>query len=161
MHHIQYNSSLKQDECLKILLISMISHVIPYTSDEDEVDGALNDPEKNKQVSYRHLAFIRHRDPARERADIPPGGACSWTSRKAGECGGLISGSRSTRRSYFPGDEINWGRKRKGRSSWRAGLEAKATIRWTVRAGCQSRPRFAVCSKHLTQTGNPALTLNL
>jgi len=45
----------------RFLLLSMISHVIPYASDEDEAAGAQNDPEpKNtNQVSYRHLAFIK------------------------------------------------------------------------------------------------------
>ena len=38
----------------------MNSHGIPYSSDEDEAEGAPNDPEPKiqEQVSYRHLAFI-------------------------------------------------------------------------------------------------------
>jgi len=35
-----------------VLLISVISHVIPYSSDEDEADGAPNDPEPRIQSRF-------------------------------------------------------------------------------------------------------------
>ena len=39
-------------------------------------------------VSYRHLKIAEQRDPARERADIPPGSLCSRTPQKWDEGGG-------------------------------------------------------------------------
>ncbi len=128
----------------KLLLISMNSHAIPCSSDEDEDTGHQTTPRRKQKVSYRHLAFIEPRDPARERADIPPGGARSRTPRKAGSGGGLISGSRSTRRFSSGGTNERRGGATKGQGIWAAGSEAKATTRWTARAGCRSRPLFAV-----------------
>ena len=67
---------------VKKLWTPMNSHGIPSASDEDETRGTKRPQDQIKTLagSYRHLAFIRPRDPARERADIPPGGARSRTS---------------------------------------------------------------------------------
>ena len=47
--------------------------------------GRSKDPEIGTKSGFIQApAFIERRDPARERADIPPGGARSWTPRKAG-----------------------------------------------------------------------------
>ncbi|MEM9240868.1 MAG: hypothetical protein AAGB07_12935, partial [Pseudomonadota bacterium] len=40
----------------KNLLISMLSHAIPSSSDEDEAEGHQDPQQKQKQVSYRHFA---------------------------------------------------------------------------------------------------------
>ena len=66
----------------KKLWTPMNSHGIPSASDENETRGTKRPQDQIKTLagSYRHLAFIRPRDPARERADIPPGGARSRTS---------------------------------------------------------------------------------
>ncbi len=69
---------------LKILLISMFSHGIPNTSDEDEADGALNDPKKSKtgfiQATTLHQTLrsgaraSRHPPRWRAQLDTPRGG---------------------------------------------------------------------------------------
>ena len=58
----------------------MISHGIPIVSGESETRGTKR-PQQTINSSRFHtgLDFIRPRDPARERADIPPGGARSRT----------------------------------------------------------------------------------
>lgn len=147
----------------KFWLLSMNSHVIPYASDEDEAAGATNDPEPKKQFRFhtgislssnKRSGARASRHPPRWRAqlDIPQSGSMrrvdQWQQINPPF---FIRGER----------EFQVGRKRKGQSSWRAGSEVKATIRWTRRAGYRSRPRFAVCLKPLTPTGNPVTTPNL
>ena len=61
----------------------MISHGIPSASDENGTTGQQTTPNKNKEPSRFHTGTSlssEQRDPARERADIPPGGARSRTS---------------------------------------------------------------------------------
>lgn len=62
------------------LLIPMNSHVIPNPTDEDgpKTTGR-QDPKRQKSGFIQAPAFIEPRDPARRRADIPPGGRCSRT----------------------------------------------------------------------------------
>ena len=122
--------------------------------------GRQTTPSQTKRAGFiQAFAFIEQRDPARGRADIPPGGARSRTSRKAGQGGGLISGSRSTRPFSFWGTDLREGRAKRT-VHWAAGSEAKATTRWTARGGCQSRPLFAVCWRPPIRAGSPARTPN-
>ncbi len=132
--------------CSKNLLISMISHVIPNTSDEDEADGAPNDPDQKQSGFIQASRFHHLTDPARGRADIPPGGARSWTSPHSGRMRRVDQWQQINPPFFIRGERKDQvGRKRKGQSSWRAGSEVKATTRWIRRAGFRSRPRFAVC----------------
>jgi DNA-binding transcriptional regulator/RsmH inhibitor MraZ len=82
----------------------------PCSHDEQGHKGALKTPRHQEQVSYRHPLIIR--DPARERADIPPGGARSRTTQQWDEGGGSGSGSSSIRRFRSgPGLEPGGGNK--------------------------------------------------
>lgn len=56
--------------------------------------------------------LTRRQNPARERADIPPGGARSRTSRRRDEGGGLCSGSSTIRRFRFQDTTSGRGRER-------------------------------------------------
>ena len=72
----------------------------PCNHDEDgTVKGHLKNPEQGDQVRFHTgTRFHRTKDPARERADIPPGGARSWTTQKWDEGGGSGGGSNPVRR---------------------------------------------------------------
>ena len=71
---------------LIFLLISMNSHGIKLSHDEDGTDKGATRPQviSLKSGFIQAPAFIETRDPARGRADIPPGGARSWSSPEMG-----------------------------------------------------------------------------
>jgi len=60
-----------------------------------------NDPNKTLAGYTGTLALSRPRDPARERANIPPGWRAHRLPRQGGTGGRLISGSRINRRFYI------------------------------------------------------------
>jgi MraZ protein len=90
------------------LLITMNSHGIPIAQDED---GKTKRGNKRPQVKKSQVRFHTgtrlhlFADPARERADIPPGGARSRKIPETGQGGGSSSGSSSIRRFLFRGQE--------------------------------------------------------
>lgn len=89
--------SQKTVACPSIPIVSLLHRMRRGT-------GHQTTPSQTKRAGFiQAFAFIEQRDPARGRADIPPGGARSRTSRKAGQGGGLISGSRSARPFTFWG----------------------------------------------------------
>ena len=104
----------------------MISHGIPYSSDEDEAHGAPNDPEPIKSGFIQASRFHQSRDPARGRADIPPGGARSWTPRKAGRGRRIGQWQQLNSPFRFEGRILGGVEGAEGR--WAAGSEAKATF---------------------------------
>src|SRR5690606_26373670 len=107
----------------------------------------------SSQVSYRPRFHRTKRSGARASRHPPRWRAQSDTSRKRDEGGGLISGSRSTRRFYIQ-RQVFGGRVTRGtKGQWFAGSEVKATTRWTTRGGCLSQPPFAVFWKRAIRTG--------
>ena len=109
--YVVFHRPCGQDFVLPALrkqLITMISHGIHCSHDEGR-QGAHQRPrtEHQKQKTSRfHTGTVFHRDnkdPARGRADIPPGGARSRRHPLSGSGGGLNNGSCSTRRISFHG----------------------------------------------------------
>jgi hypothetical protein len=91
--YVVYNSCRKQQlvaRAHKKLLPPMNSHAITCSSDENETRGTKRPQADNKTLAgfIQAPRFHQTKDPARERADIPPGGARSWTSRQAGQAAG-------------------------------------------------------------------------
>ncbi|SNR26468.1 hypothetical protein SAMN06265370_101241 [Puniceibacterium sediminis] len=94
-------------------LIPTNSHGIHSACDEGrERQRVIKNPNehsqtKNKRTGRFHTGPDLHRtarDPARERADIPPDGARSWSlPPQRDEDAGLISGSGSSRRFHIQG----------------------------------------------------------
>jgi hypothetical protein len=128
-------------------LSPMNSHSNPCSSDENETAGAPNDPDFKKTLAgfIQAPRFHQTEDPARERADIPPGGACSWTSRESGRGRRVDQWQQINPPFPHSGDRFSGaGAQCKGPSRWVADSEAKAITRLMRRAGCLSRPRFAV-----------------
>ncbi len=147
----------------KFLLISMNSHVIPYASDEDEAAGAPNDPEPKIQIRFHTGISLSSTKRSGARASRhPPRWRVQLDIPQSGSMRRVDQWQQINPPFFFRGErEFEVGRKRKGQSSWRAGLEVKATIRWTRRAGSRSRPRFAVCLKRPIPTGSPVTILSL
>ena len=142
-------------ECPKFLLISMNSHGIPSYTMRTGI-GAARPHAKNSQVRFHTgPAFIERRDPARERADIPPGGARSWTSPQVGtRAADWAVAAAQFAVSNFKATHV--AKTVRGRvRQWHADSEVKATTRWTQRAGSRSRPLFAVCLNPQIPIGNP------
>ncbi len=143
----------------KKLLPPMNSHAITCSSDENETRGTKR-PHADKQDSSRFhtgtslssdqrsgARASRHPPRWRAQLDIPPSG----TRRRVDQwqqinppflfqaLGAAFAGARDTQSPNHNGRNIGTDQAR-----WHAGSEAKATTRWTQRAGCQSRPRFVV-----------------
>ncbi len=143
----------------KKLLPPMNSHAITCSSDENETRGTKR-PHADKQDSSRFhtgtslssdqrsgARASRHPPRWRAQLDIPPSG----TRRRVDQwqqinppflfqaLGTTFAGARDTQSPNDNGRNIGTDQAR-----WHAGSEAKATTRWTQRAGCQSRPRFVV-----------------
>ena len=78
---------------LKFILISMFSHGIPNTSDEDEADGALNDPKnQNRFHTGNHSSSDTEIRRAGEQTSPQVARAAGHPARRD-EGGGLINGS--------------------------------------------------------------------
>ena len=103
-----------------------------------------------EQVSYRHPASPERRDPARERADIPPGGARSRAYPAMGR-------GRRIGQWQQPDPPLSFRATGKGTAGqWFGGSEASSTRRWTGRGGSPSRPTSAASSKPAIPPGPKA-----
>ncbi|WP_298910634.1 hypothetical protein [uncultured Aliiroseovarius sp.] len=79
----------------------------PCIQDEDGTERGNKTPlDTPKSGFIQAPASSYERDPARTRADIPPGGARSWAPGD-GTGGGLVSGSRSIRR-FYSSPHLGW-----------------------------------------------------
>jgi hypothetical protein len=129
------------------LLITMKSHAIPVHTVNGTTERKTPNPPRAGFIQAPR--FIERRDPARERADIPPGGARSRTpSNGTRAADRAVAAARSA--VFVPDDS-------KGTAGqWFGGSEASSTRRWTVRGGCRSRPTSAASSNPATRTGPKA-----
>ena len=141
----------------------MNSHGIPiFTMRTGQ--GAQRTPQEKSQVRF-HTGTRLHRikDPARGRADIPPGGARSWTPRESGTRAAdwAVAAAQSAvsfQRGMTLGNE-----KERPADSGSELQRRKFTRRLMARVGCRSRPRFRVCWKRVIrdwkENPNPNLVI--
>ncbi len=110
--------------------------------------GATQEPHRQNNAGFiQASAFPDQRDPARERADIPPGGARSRTSRKGR--GRRIEQWQQLDPPFSVSGTVNTGGQGTGQRTWilSAVSQANTPRRWTARVACRSPPISVVCLK--------------
>lgn len=119
----------------KKLLRPMNSRAIPWSSDEEDSRGSERPRTNDKQVSYR-LRLHQTKRSGAQASRHPPRWRARLDTRSAGRWRRVDRWQRINPPFLIQGGErTGVGTRKERQGTWAAGSEAKATTRWTPRAG--------------------------